>query len=159
MKIRHLALPVLCGALALLTVNGTADIVYPQEREERDFGTTAAEKLDRGFQNLVIFPLAFTQAIYDNSGRTGYDNRGFLKGASDGLRNMSIRFAQGTFDTLTFPWNTASFELPWDPEPNVVHPEWVPVMNWAIPSTFDEYVDKSFNGWYVDPYEVWQSPD
>ena len=147
------------ASMVLLSGHLMADIVYPQEREERDYDTNAAEKLDRGIQNLITFPLEIPEAVWRNSGRDGgYGNRGVMKGTSDGIRNASIRFAQGMWDTFTFPWNTGNFEVPRDTEPIVVHPEWIPFMNWIIPTKFDEYVDKSSNDWYADKYEVWQQP-
>lgn len=157
MKLKDLALLSLLVATVMLTANSMAEIVYPRERAERDFDTTATEKLDRGIQNIVLFPFEITEGWYQNSGRMGVDDRGLFKGTADGFRNAGVRLAQGLWDTVTFPLNTGNFEVPWDPPPDVLHPEWVPVANWIIPSHFDEYVDKSYGDWYSDKYENWQA--
>jgi putative exosortase-associated protein (TIGR04073 family) len=117
--------------LASFAVHG--EIVYPKDRAERDFNITATEKLDRGFSNLMLFWLEIPHQWYRNSDPVSYNGAGMFKGTFDGLRNGSVRFGQGVFDIATFPWNTPNFELPWSPGPNEVHPEYIPMMEWAIP--------------------------
>ena len=144
MNFKHLA----CLAALLCTslvVQG--DIVYPKERADRDYNTTATEKLDRGVSNLILFWAEIPHTWWYNAER--YDGAGFFKGTSDGIRNAGVRLGQGFFDIMTFPWNTGNFALPWDPAPAQVHPEWIPFMEWAIPGATqnDQYHQEWINGW------------
>lgn len=124
-----------------------ADIVYPMAREDRDYNTTATEKLDRGVQNILLCWTEIPHAWWRQSDE--YNNAGLMKGTSEGVRNTGVRFAQGVFDTLTFPWNTGNFELPWDPPPNQVHPESIPSIQFLIPGAIevDEYHQDWIDGW------------
>ncbi len=144
MNFKHLA----CLAALLSTsmiVQG--DIVYPEERADRDYNTTATEKLDRGFSNLILFWEEIPHAWWYNADR--YDGAGFFKGTADGLRNAGVRFGQGMFDIATFPWNTGNFALPWDPPPPQVHPEWIPFVEWMLPGVTqtDHYHQDWIDGW------------
>lgn len=141
------------AALFISSIIASADIVYPMERADRKFDTTATEKLDRGISNLLMFPLEIPNTIWYNSAR--YNQQGFAKGASDGVRNAGVRLAQGVFDIATFPINTGNFEVPWDPPPPVVHPEWIPFVNYCVP--WIDYVDQDHQEW-IDGWESQRYP-
>lgn len=150
MNFKHLA----CLAAVLLTsLVASADIVYPQERADRDYNTTATEKLDRGVQNILFCWAEIPHRWWEDS--INYNNTGFLKGTSEGVRNASVRLGQGLFDTFTFPWNTGNFQLPWSPPPNQVHPEWVPMIVYCIPGA--EENDRHHQDW-IDGWESQRDP-
>jgi len=144
MNFKHLA----CVAAVLLTsLAVSADIVYPEERADRDFNTTATEKLDRGVQNVLLCWAEIPHALSEQA--IGYNNAGFFKGTAYGTRNCAVRLGQGLFDVFTFPWNTGNFQLPWNPPPPQVHPVWVPMVIYCIPGAEenDVYHQDWIDGW------------
>jgi putative exosortase-associated protein (TIGR04073 family) len=146
MNFKHLA----CLAALFMTIAiARADIVYPTDRADRNFNTTVTEKLDRGVSNVLLFWLEIPRAWTLNSDRDRYNSAGFFKGTADGVRNAGVRLGQGIFDTFTFPANTGNFELPWDPPPPRLHPEFVPAIEWMIPGAIfvDEYIGDGVDGW------------
>ena len=150
MNSNHLArFAIAVFAFVFCSLTVLADIVYPQDREERDNNTTWTEKLDRGVQNLILAPIEIPHMVWYNAEPEQYNSQGLFKGTLDGFRNAAVRFGQGIFDIATFPWNTGSFELPWDPPPNVVHPEWIPVVEYIIPGATekDSYHHYRLDGW------------
>ena len=146
MNFKHLA----CLATLLLTCFAVrGDIVYPKDRADRDYNTTVTEKFDRGLQNVCLFWLEIPRAWWSNTDWQSYNGAGLFKGSFDGLRNAGVRFGQGMFDMFTFPWNTGNFELPWQPPPPQVNPEWVPALEWAFPGgeRVDEHMGDGVYGW------------